>query len=140
MTDSANVFLTFTGGPYTTHLTFDNPYVGNYIGTLGGYPSVVGNTAVKIIGGIGSLLVNASGLTLSNTTVNTTIPVPNSAQHAANTYFLNANGSWAIPPYPSVAGLTGAIELFYYFWDGVAVQPAHDRYINVANGLITSVT
>lgn len=138
MTDNANVFLTFTGGPYTTHLTFDNPYVGNYIGTLGGFPSLVGNSTVQLVGTIAAQLVGGAGqikaidagVNIANTGSNTTIKVPSAAQVSNTIYYLNANGSWGVPPgtYSPPTGFSGA------------VSTALANTITIVNGVITAVT
>lgn len=135
MTDNANVFVTFTGGPYTTHLTFDNPSVGNYIGTLGGFPSIIGNSAVQLVGGSGQAKINASGLNLANNDGNITITVPSSAQVANTQLFLKVDGTWGVPPgtTPPITGYSGTVDV------GDAVNSSFFRFV-IANGIITSVT
>jgi hypothetical protein len=47
----------------------------------------VGNTTVNAV-------INSTSLALSNSTVSYVFASPNSAQYAANNYYLNANGQW----------------------------------------------
>lgn len=136
--NSSNVFISFIG-TYEAPLWFDANNVGNYLGKVNGYPAVVGNNAAYLVGGINSLLISSNGLTISNNTVNTTIPIPTTGQHASTSYFLNANGSWTIPPNPvnNTTGFTGSQQLFYY--DGVSSFPVYAT-LNFANGLCTGIS
>lgn len=152
--NSSNVYLSWVG-TYETPFWFDANNVGNYIGKVNGYPAVVGNNSAYLVGGINSVLVtntgmtvsingansfvaSSTGLTIANSTVSTTIPIPTSGQHASASYFLNANGSWTIPPNPvnNTTGFSGSQQFYYY--DGVSSFYVYAT-LYFANGLCTGI-
>lgn len=64
--------------------------------------TAVGNAAVSNVFTANALV--ASSLKLSNSTANTTIPVPNTVQIANGNFYLNANGSWSPLIIPITSG------------------------------------
>jgi len=75
-----------------------NLNVSSNVVTLTGQTLLVGNTTVGVS-------ANSSGLTLANSSSNTTIRVPSNTAVANGGYYLNANGSWV-----SIAGIFDTIS------------------------------
>ena len=88
--------ISITGNTtFANAVTFTNTVFWNSTETPIFSANVIVNNSITVGNSTVNAVINSTSLALSNSTVSYVFASPNSAQYAANNYYLNANGQWA---------------------------------------------
>ena len=144
-TSLANGELAFSAASNVLFVGIKNTVVavagGRSPGTLVANQAIVVNASslidtIKVGNTVANVTTNTSGVYLANSTSNTRLTIPTSAQYTGGDYWLNANGSWLQIPaaVTSLDGLSDVTITTVANNDFLVYSNATSQWVNKATG------